>query len=110
MFRVTTLDDPVSAYGRDGKVDFSQDFFGKAGLPDRVGQLEGEIMACALSDVYTFGPTFRAENSNTSRHLAEFWMIEPEMAFADLKDEHGMRRELSQILHQLRPRTLQRRS
>jgi asparaginyl-tRNA synthetase len=85
MFRVTTLEDPVSAYGRDGKADFSKDFFGKAAYLTVSGQLEGEIMACALSDIYTFGPTFRAENSNTSRHLAEFWMIEPEMAFADLK-------------------------
>lgn len=77
MFRVTTLeklhDDPA------------KDFFGKKTYLTVSGQLEGEIMACALSDIYTFGPTFRAENSNTSRHLAEFWMIEPEMAFADLK-------------------------
>ncbi len=76
MFRVTTLkkqDDP------------SKDFFGKATYLTVSGQLEGEILATALSDVYTFGPTFRAENSNTSRHLAEFWMIEPEMAFADLR-------------------------
>ena len=80
MFRVTTLDklDPK-------QTDFSKDFFGKSAYLTVSGQLEGEILACALSDVYTFGPTFRAENSNTSRHLAEFWMIEPEMAFADLK-------------------------
>lgn len=76
MFRVTTLEKPQ---------DPSKDFFGKATYLTVSGQLEGEIMACALSDIYTFGPTFRAENSNTSRHLAEFWMIEPEMAFADLK-------------------------
>ena len=76
MFRVTTLEDL--------RKDPSQDFFGKAAYLTVSGQLEGEILACALSDVYTFGPTFRAENSNTSRHLAEFWMIEPEMAFADL--------------------------
>lgn len=75
MFRVTTLD--------TGN-DYSQDFFGKAAYLTVSGQLNGEIYACALSDIYTFGPTFRAENSNTSRHLAEFWMIEPEMAFADL--------------------------
>ncbi len=80
MFRVTTLD-PTQK-----NKDFSQDFFGKPAYLTVSGQLEGEIIACALSDVYTFGPTFRAENSNTSRHLAEFWMIEPEMAFADLKD------------------------
>jgi asparaginyl-tRNA synthetase len=76
MFRVTTLE----------KVDPAKDFFGKSAYLTVSGQLEGEIAACALSDVYTFGPTFRAENSNTTRHLAEFWMIEPEMAFADLKD------------------------
>src|SRR5271156_3982370 len=70
----------------DGKVDFSQDFFHRPTYLTVSGQLGGEAMACALSDVYTFGPTFRAENSNTSRHLAEFWMIEPEMAFANLKD------------------------
>ncbi|MBU6384276.1 MAG: asparagine--tRNA ligase [Verrucomicrobia bacterium] len=76
MFRVTTLEKP----------DPAQDFFGKSAYLTVSGQLEGEIVACALTDIYTFGPTFRAENSNTSRHLAEFWMIEPEMAFADLKD------------------------
>lgn len=76
MFRVTTQDDLS---------DPSQDFFGKAAYLTVSGQLEGEAVACALSDIYTFGPTFRAENSHTTRHLAEFWMIEPEMAFADLK-------------------------
>ncbi|MGB7978530.1 MAG: asparagine--tRNA ligase [Chlamydiales bacterium] len=75
MFRVTTLE----------KSDPAKDFFGKSTYLTVSGQLEGEILACALSDIYTFGPTFRAENSHTSRHLAEFWMIEPEMAFADLK-------------------------
>lgn len=79
MFRVTTLE--------KGQQDFSKDFFGKQTYLTVSGQLEGEILALALSDIYTFGPTFRAENSNTSRHLAEFWMIEPEMAFADLKDD-----------------------
>ena len=79
MFRVTTLD-PLAQ-----NKDFSKDFFGKPAYLTVSGQLEGEIIACALSDIYTFGPTFRAENSNTSRHLAEFWMIEPEIAFADLK-------------------------
>ena len=78
MFRVTTLEKKDA--------DPSQDFFGKPTYLTVSGQLEGEILALALSDVYTFGPTFRAENSNTSRHLAEFWMIEPEMAFADLSD------------------------
>jgi len=85
MFRVTTLDPSTSQSANKGPVDFSKDFFGKAAYLTVSGQLEGEIMACALSDIYTFGPTFRAENSNTTRHLAEFWMIEPEMAFADLK-------------------------
>ncbi|PIS02026.1 MAG: asparagine--tRNA ligase [Chlamydiae bacterium CG10_big_fil_rev_8_21_14_0_10_42_34] len=79
MFRVSTLEKPTD--------DPSKDFFGKKTYLTVSGQLEAEIMACALSDVYTFGPTFRAENSNTSRHLAEFWMIEPEMAFADLKSD-----------------------
>ena len=71
----------------DGSVDYSQDFFGeKTGLTVS-GQLEGEVFAMALSEIYTFGPTFRAENSNTSRHLSEFWMVEPEMAFYDLEDD-----------------------
>ena len=83
MFRVTTLDLenlPI----KDGAVDSSEDFFGKPTFLTVSGQLEAEIFALALSDVYTFGPTFRAENSNTSRHLAEFWMVEPEVAFCDL--------------------------
>lgn len=86
MFRVSTLDPEKSPKTKEGKIDFTQDFFGKPAYLTVSGQLNGEIYACALSDVYTFGPTFRAENSNTSRHLAEFWMIEPEMAFADLND------------------------
>ena len=83
MFRVTTLDlqDPPR---RDGAVDAAEDFFGRPTYLTVSGQLEAEIFALALSDVYTFGPTFRAENSNTSRHLAEFWMVEPEVAFCDL--------------------------
>src|SRR4030042_7081556 len=85
MFQVTTL--PLEQVPvRDGQVDFSQDFFGKKASLTVSGQLEGETYACALKKIYTFGPTFRAENSNTSRHLAEFWMIEPEMAFCDI---HG---------------------
>lgn len=112
MFRVTTVIPPEGEVGRipiaggsgkeeesegevkeggevkeDGQVDFSKDFFGKPTFLTVSGQLSGETYACALSDVYTFGPTFRAENSNTSRHLAEFWMIEPEMAFATLDDD-----------------------
>ncbi len=86
MFQVTTLDIANPPKIPQGKVDYTQDFFAKPTYLTVSGQLNGEIFACALSDVYTFGPTFRAENSNTSRHLAEFWMIEPEMAFADLND------------------------
>ncbi|CAI7796429.1 unnamed protein product, partial [Closterium sp. NIES-54] len=96
QFRVTTLlpgtpdaSTPVKAIptNKDGSVDWSQDFFKRPAYLTVSGQLNAEIYACALHDVYTFGPTFRAENSNTSRHLAEFWMIEPELAFADLADD-----------------------
>ena len=87
MFRVTTLDVENPPRAEDGTVDVSQDFFGKESNLTVSGQLEAELGAMALGQVYTFGPTFRAENSNTSRHLAEFWMIEPEIAFADLKDD-----------------------
>ncbi len=86
QFLVTTLDMNKPPRHSDGSVDFTKDFFSKPAHLTVSGQLNAETLACALSDVYTFGPTFRAENSNTSRHLAEFWMIEPEMAFADLKD------------------------
>jgi len=86
MFQVTTLPLANTPKTPQGHVDFNQDFFGKPAFLTVSGQLNGEAYACALSDIYTFGPTFRAENSNTSRHLAEFWMIEPEMAFADLHD------------------------
>lgn len=84
MFAVTGLDLGNPPKGKDGQVDYSQDFFGKPAYLTVSGQLEAEIMAMAFTNVYTFGPTFRAENSNTSRHLAEFWMVEPEMAFCDL--------------------------
>ena len=84
MFRVTTLDDKNPPLNEEGKVDYKKDFFGKETNLTVSGQLEAETYAMALGKVYTFGPTFRAENSNTSRHLAEFWMIEPEMAFYDL--------------------------
>jgi asparaginyl-tRNA synthetase len=97
MFRVTTLgpDRPPMA---NGKVDWTQDFFGeKTGLTVS-GQLQGELFAMAFSDIYTFGPTFRAENSNTSRHAAEFWMIEPEMAFADLEDDCRLGEEFLKFL------------
>jgi asparaginyl-tRNA synthetase len=85
LFRVTTLNlDQLTQSGR--AVDYSQDFFGKSAFLTVSGQLEGETYACGLSKIYTFGPTFRAENSNTSRHLAEFWMVEPEVAFYELSD------------------------
>lgn len=87
MFRVTTLDMDEIPRTEEGKVDFSQDFFGKETNLTVSGQLNGETYAMAFKNIYTFGPTFRAENSNTTRHAAEFWMIEPEMAFADLKDD-----------------------
>ena len=94
MFQVTTMDMdniPVDEYG---KVDYKQDFFGKATNLTVSGQLQAELAALGLSQVYTFGPTFRAENSNTSRHLAEFWMIEPEVAFADLDDNMDLAEEM----------------
>ncbi len=86
MFRVSTLDLENLPRDDQGKVDFSEDFFGKEAFLTVSGQLNGETYASALSKIYTFGPTFRAENSNTSRHLAEFWMLEPEIAFASLDD------------------------
>lgn len=86
LFRVTALDLLDIPKGPDGRVDFTKDFFGCNAFLTVSGQLNAEAYACSLSDVYTFGPTFRAEKSNTARHLAEFWMIEPEMAFADLED------------------------
>ena len=87
MFRVTTLDPKSPPLTEEGEVDFKQDFFGKETNLTVSGQLEAELAALALGQVYTFGPTFRAENSNTSRHLAEFWMIEPEVAFCDLQGD-----------------------
>ncbi len=94
MFQVTTLDLENIPKQEDGNVDFKKDFFSKQTNLTVSGQLEAELGALALSDVYTFGPTFRAENSNTSRHLAEFWMIEPEMAFADLDDDMDLAEDL----------------
>ena len=87
MFRVTTLPADNPPMTEDGKVDFTQDFFGKPTSLTVSGQLDGETYAMAFGSIYTFGPTFRAENSNTTRHAAEFWMIEPEIAFADLQDD-----------------------
>ena len=86
MFQVTTLDLADIPKDKDGAIDYSQDFFGKPTSLTVSGQLNGETYAMAFRNIYTFGPTFRAENSNTTRHAAEFWMIEPEMAFADLED------------------------
>jgi len=94
MFRVTTLDMENVPKGTDGKIDFKQDFFGKETNLTVSGQLEAELAALALGQVYTFGPTFRAENSNTTRHLAEFWMIEPEVAFNDLNDNMDLAEEM----------------
>lgn len=87
MFRVTTLDHENLPKTDSGKVDFKSDFFGKSTNLTVSGQLEGETYAMAFGKIYTFGPTFRAENSNTARHAAEFWMVEPEIAFADLNDD-----------------------
>ncbi|MFP9459170.1 asparagine--tRNA ligase [Pectobacterium brasiliense] len=100
MFRVSTLDLENLPRTEQGKVDFSEDFFGKEAFLTVSGQLNGETYACALSNVYTFGPTFRAENSNTSRHLAEFWMIEPEVAFASLDDVAGLAENLLKYVFQ----------
>ena len=94
MFRVTTLDAKNPSVIEEGEVDFSDDFFGKKTNLTVSGQLEAEAFALAFRDVYTFGPTFRAENSNTPRHAAEFWMIEPEIAFADLKDNMRLAEEM----------------
>jgi len=93
MFRVTTLPFDKTPRKEDGTVDFAEDFFGKSTNLTVSGQLEGELGAMAFSDIYTFGPTFRAENSNTTRHLAEFWMIEPEMAFYDIEDNMNLAEE-----------------
>jgi asparaginyl-tRNA synthetase len=98
MFHVTTMDLKSIPRGEDGSVDFRNDFFGKETNLTVSGQLEGELGALALGDIYTFGPTFRAENSNTPRHLAEFWMIEPEMAFYDLNDNMDLAEEFVKYL------------
>ena len=98
MFQVTTLDMNKLPLTEDGKVDYKEDFFGKMTNLTVSGQLEGELAALALGEIYTFGPTFRAENSNTSRHLAEFWMIEPEMAFYDIDDNMDLAEEMLKYL------------
>ena len=94
MFRITTLDPANIPMTEDGKVDYSRDFFGKSTNLTVSGQLEGECMAMAFSKIYTFGPTFRAEKSYTGRHAAEFWMIEPEIAFADLADDMALAEDM----------------
>ncbi|MDH5827998.1 asparagine--tRNA ligase [Sphingobacterium sp. SG20118] len=94
MFRVTSLDLNNLPRTENGDIDFKEDFFGKSTNLTVSGQLEGELAAMALGNIYTFGPTFRAENSNTTRHLAEFWMIEPEMAFYELEDNMDLAEEL----------------
>lgn len=93
MFKVTALPFDNTPRNEDGTVNFKEDFFGRATNLTVSGQLEGELAATALGEIYTFGPTFRAENSNTARHLAEFWMIEPEMAFCDLEDNMNLAEE-----------------
>ena len=98
MFRVTTLDMQNLPLDKDGKVDSTQDFFGKPTNLTVSGQLEGETYAMAYGKIYTFGPTFRAENSNTARHAAEFWMIEPEIAFADLEDDMQLAWDMIQYI------------
>ncbi|MBX7262784.1 MAG: asparagine--tRNA ligase, partial [Chitinophagaceae bacterium] len=99
MFRVTTLPIDGSAKRNDeGTIDFTEDFFGKSTNLTVSGQLEAELGAMAFSEVYTFGPTFRAENSNTTRHLAEFWMIEPEVAFNDIEDNMDLAENFIQYI------------
>jgi asparaginyl-tRNA synthetase len=98
MFRVTNFDIANPPKDENGNIDYKQDFFGKSTNLTVSGQLEGELAAMAFSDIYTFGPTFRAENSNTARHLAEFWMIEPEMAFSDLTDNMNLAEEMLQYV------------
>ena len=98
MFQVTTLNVDNPPRREDGKVDWSQDFFGRHTNLTVSGQLEGELGAMALGNIYTFGPTFRAENSNTPRHLAEFWMIEPEMAFYEIEDNMDLAEDFIKYL------------
>lgn len=98
MFRVTTLPFDNPPRNEDGSINFKEDFFGRATNLTVSGQLEGELGATAFGEIYTFGPTFRAENSNTARHLAEFWMIEPEMAFCDLEDNANLAEEFIKYL------------
>ena len=98
MFRVTTLSPDNPPKNEDGTINYKEDFFGRAANLTVSGQLEGELGATAFGEIYTFGPTFRAENSNTARHLAEFWMIEPEMAFCDLEDNMNLAEDFIQYI------------
>ena len=100
MFQVTTLDLENTPRNEEGKIDYTQDFFGRHTSLTVSGQLEGELGAMALGNIYTFGPTFRAENSNTPRHLAEFWMIEPEIAFYEIEDNMDLAEEFIKYLVQ----------
>ena len=100
MFRVSVLNPENPPRNEEGKIDYTQDFFGKETNLTVSGQLEGELGAMALGKIYTFGPTFRAENSNTPRHLAEFWMIEPEMAFYDIHDNMDLAEDMLKYLIQ----------
>jgi asparaginyl-tRNA synthetase len=100
MFQVTTLDLKDAPRGEDGEIDYSSDFFGKKSNLTVSGQLQAEAFALAFRDVYTFGPTFRAEKSNTTTHASEFWMIEPEIAFADLKDDMSLAEEMVKFVIQ----------
>jgi asparaginyl-tRNA synthetase len=102
MFKVTALPFDGTPRTEDGKVNYKEDFFGKETNLTVSGQLEGETFAMALGQIYTFGPTFRAENSNTSRHLAEFWMIEPEVAFNDLNDNMDLAEDFIQYVIYIR--------
>src|SRR5438874_5010150 len=103
LFRVTTIDPNSAPRKADGEIDYARDFFARATYLTVSGQLEAEAFASALSKVYTFGPTFRAENSNTSRHANEFWMIEPEMAFTDLQGNMNLAEELVKyLIYQIR--------
>jgi asparaginyl-tRNA synthetase len=106
MFRVTSFEDNKAPVTEDGKIDYAKDFFGKETNLTVSGQLEAETYAMALGKVYTFGPTFRAENSNTTRHLAEFWMIEPEVAFMDLDGNMDLAEDFIKICTWIRYRTL----
>src|SRR5690606_12226171 len=98
MFQVTTLDLDKIPRDKEGNIDYSQDFFGKSANLTVSGQLEAEIFAQAFKQVYTFGPTFRAENSNTTKHASEFWMIEPEVAFSDLNDVMNLAEDMLQYV------------